>query len=91
MTREERVNQFTRTLDEDVYEVLGIKSDDSVVRFKVEVVNGTDKTAENECRTECEKRGFDYVKKTLISHGSGLYAWDVKEILPLGKRIGDGR
>lgn len=91
MTREERVNQFTRTLDEDVYEVLGIKSDDTVIRFTVEVVNGTEKSAENECRTECAKRGYDFVKMTLKAHGTGLYAWDVKQILPFATRLGDGR
>lgn len=82
MTREERANIFTRTVDFDTFEVIAVNlTTKAVDTFTIEVPNATKKSAEAEARAEAQRRGFAFVQMSHVKSEQRLGVWELSKIM----------
>lgn len=84
MTRTERENRLTRTIETTSYEVLAIElSSKTVKTIEMKFVKTEPKTAEKLARMECEKNGLAFVNMTPTKTEKNLYVATIEDFLKI--------
>lgn len=83
MTRTEREQRITRTIETTYYKVWAIDESDNVTTFEFKAVKTDEKQAVKITSQECEKRGLIFVRCKAIKTESNLYVTTLDEFLKI--------
>ena len=84
MTRTERENRLTRTIETTTYEVLAIELRSKTVKtLSMKFVKTDAKTAEKLARKECENQKLAFVDMALTKTEKNLYVATIDEFLKI--------
>ena len=84
MTRTERENRLTRTIETTTYEVLAIELSTKTVKTIVMKFVKTDpKTAEKSARMECDQSGLAFVNMTATKTEKNLYVATIDDFIKI--------
>ena len=83
MTRTERENRITRTVETTCFKVWAIDETDNVTTFEFKAVKTDEKQAVKITSQECEKRGLIFVRCKAVSSESHLYVATLSDFLKI--------
>ena len=83
MTRTEREQRITRTIETTTYKVYVVDATDNVTTFEYRAIKGNIKDVEKEMRAKCENEDLGFVRVKAIKTESHLYVTTLDEFLKI--------